>query len=466
MKKILILHNSAPGYSKYFIKLGSKLKYKGFSIIHAFSSECEYEKSKRYIEDEYYILRAVKSNDIVNKYSHYNLNNALFSDVERATYYSTGFNWSNKNNVDLLKSSLLSFFETIISEHKVDYVLYENVSNSFAYYSWFVCQELGVRYVGLIQSRLPGRFSITSTPLCGREELIDLFNQLKNQSIEPEPYLDEYLGKLEHTQPDYMITNNSSQTNVFKKYRAKGVLDKTNTIFLSGFNRCIGSYQLRNYFKYFFSIFVRDVGRAVKLRRLSSYYDDFSLSETYYLYPLHFHPESSTSVLASVYVDELNNIKNIANNLPHNAYLYVKDHPSAAGYPSMRFYHELKKIHNVKVLDQANDTKRLIKGSLAVITVTGTTGYEALLLGKKVFVLGEVFFDFHVNVRNINNLKCLFAELSDIELVLNGDDLDRYNYRFLYAYFKSTSEGLFNIKDINTIGTVAESLVDALKCDV
>jgi len=464
MNKILILHNSAPGYSDYFIRLGSILKNKGFSVIHAFSSECEYEKNKQYIEDEYYILKTVKSEDIVNKYSHYNLNNALFSDVERATYYSTGFNWSYKDDVDLLKSSLLSFFEEIISKHKVDYVLYENVSNSFAYYSWFVCQELGVRYVGLIQSRLPRRFSITSTPLCGCEEMMSSYSLQQNESIKKEPYIDIYLDKFENIQPDYMKTNNLSQMNIFKKYKYKGIVDKIKLLVLSTYNSCQGSYQLKNYFNYYWSIFFRDFKRAYKFKWLSSFYDNPAISEEYYLYPLHFHPESSTSILASNFVDELQVIKSIAYNLPSGACLFVKDHPSAAGYPSLKFYKDLSKIHNVKLIRPEYDTKNLIKNALAIVTLTSTVGYEALLLGKKVFLYGRVFYECHANVYKVSLSGDLYEIFSDLSLNITGKSLVDYNYSFLCAYYKSTSEGLFNIKDLETAQVVANSLaIELLK---
>ncbi|MFH4233908.1 capsular biosynthesis protein, partial [Acinetobacter baumannii] len=59
-----------------------------------------------------------------------------------------------------------------------------------------------------------------------------------------------------------------------------------------------------------------------------------SSKERFYIYPIHFHPESSTSVLAPEYTNEYSNIINIANNLPFGTYLYVKDHKSAKGVQS------------------------------------------------------------------------------------------------------------------------------------
>ena len=45
-----------------------------------------------------------------------------------------------------------------------------------------------------------------------------------------------------------------------------------------------------------------------------------------YLFPLQLKPESSTSVLARYYCDDLSVIKNIAFNIPFGCKLYVKEH--------------------------------------------------------------------------------------------------------------------------------------------
>src|SRR5690606_36008536 len=125
---------------------------------------------------------------------------------------------------------------------------------------------------------------------------------------------------------------------------------------------------------------------------LQGLYENPPHTEKYILYPLHYHPEASTSVLAGTYLDELAVIKNISFSLPHGVKLYVKDHVSAYGYPSLEFYEKLKNLPNVRLLSPFENTKILIARSCAVITLTSTVGYEALLMGKRVFLYGRVFY--------------------------------------------------------------------------
>ena len=133
-------------------------------------------------------------------------------------------------------------------------------------------------------------------------------------------------------------------------------------------------------------------------------------TESYYLFPLHLQPEASTLMMAPYYVNQVATIENIAKSLPGNAYLYVKEHTSSYGKHSLDFYKQIKKIPNVRLLSPNESIKELIKKSICPIVLTSTVGWEALLIGKPVVVLGEVFYKKSGLVYTPNN----FSELSHI----------------------------------------------------
>ena len=147
-------------------------------------------------------------------------------------------------------------------------------------------------------------------------------------------------------------------------------------------------------------------------------YDRVNENESFFLYPLHYHPESSTSVHARHYINELNTITNIAFNLPFGKLLYVKDHPSAAGNPKINFYTELKKIPNVRLINHEMNIKNLIKKSEGIITLTSTVGFEALMYNKPVYVFGDVFYEFHPLCRKIKSFEELWLILKDAKYVV------------------------------------------------
>ena len=159
---------------------------------------------------------------------------------------------------------------------------------------------------------------------------------------------------------------------------------------------------------------------------------------------MHFHPESSTSILAGTYLDEYEVIRNIAFNLPEGVRLYVKDHISAWGYPSLDFYRRVSRLPNLRLLGPNEPTKLLIKASAGVITLTSTVGYEALILKTRVYLYGRVFYEFHKGVIRVENPAKLYDLLSaNMNQPIDWDD--DYNNDFVCAYYQSTLSGPLNL---------------------
>jgi capsule polysaccharide modification protein KpsS len=199
------------------------------------------------------------------------------------------------------------------------------------------------------------------------------------------------------------------------------------------------SHQIGNPLTYSWKMLRRNLLRKIRLRRLNRFFETYSYQDKYYLYPLHFHPESSTSVQAPDYIDELSTIRNIAFSLPFGSYLYVKDHKSAAGYQSPAFYQGIKNLPNVKLLHYNCDTKKLITHAQGIITLTSTVGYEALLLGKPVYLLGRVFYEGHPNCTSIAAPRDLFPLLNKAP---PQAPVDPYlTAAFAEAYYQHTFEG-------------------------
>ena len=194
------------------------------------------------------------------------------------------------------------------------------------------------------------------------------------------------------------------------------------------------------------NLFNRSLKRRFKVERIKAFYTPPSPHEKFILYPLHFHPESSTSILSGTYLDEFEVIRNIAFNLPQNLHLYVKDHISAFGLPSLDFYRKLSNLPNVRLIAPNAQTKNLIRNSEAVITLTSTVGYEALLLNKPVFLFGEVFYKNHKNVIKIQNPSKIFEYLSALHKNReNTLENENYNLQFVSAYYLNTLPGSLNL---------------------
>tara|TARA_B110000027_G_C16120589_1_gene302626 strand:+ start:3102 stop:4721 length:1620 start_codon:yes stop_codon:yes gene_type:complete len=162
-------------------------------------------------------------------------------------------------------------------------------------------------------------------------------------------------------------------------------------------------------------------------------------SDEKYLYmPLHKIPESSTYVAAPMYINEMNLIEAISKSMPISWKLYVKEHQSMIGERSFDFYKKIKKLHNVRLVKSNfyKDPKPWIEKSLCVITITGTTGFEASMLNKPVIVLGNILYRAIPSVKvakNFNELEALFKEIEN-----NDGSYD--NIRDCATYLKTINE--------------------------
>ena len=174
-----------------------------------------------------------------------------------------------------------------------------------------------------------------------------------------------------------------------------------------------------NPFKYFLFYAKVDLKRQLLFRE-NKYFESPVANETYVYMPLHLIPESSTFVKAPFFIDELNIIHQVSKSLPIGWKLYVKEHQSMVGERSLTFYKEIKKIPNVRLVrfNYYKDPKPWIENAKGVITITGTSAYEAALLGKKSIVFGDLPFNMISSIsriRSYEELPALLAALGTIE---------------------------------------------------
>jgi len=450
---ILIIMNAARDYHRYFNRLAVELKEKGCHVEIAVDSEYSYDICRLENLDvvshkfsDFFSEYSGLPDGTLRRYSKFPLGFALLPDFERAEVTNI---WKGvpKSWYSRLQAALMGFFEKIIVNSNIDVVLYENVSNTFAYSAWLVCQNLGVAYRGLVCSRLPGRFEIVDGPFYDSEKYRILVNKIRLGEVEIDvrtmEWVRHYLSRIDTVVPDYMGFNGLDKVYIFKRYINSEKIDRLKLIWRHRKDKHTYAFQIGNPIRQSWGFFSRNISRAMKIRLCKKYYSSPVAGERYLLYPLHYHPESSTSVHAPMYIDEYNVIRNIAFSLPAGINLYVKDHISAYGFQPLSFYKKLRALPNVTLLGPFENTKELIKGSAGVITLTSTVGYEALLLNKRVFLFGDVFYAFHPNVVKIDGYTKLFEILSenlDSPLAVGGD----YNIDFVTAYFLGTYPGVLN----------------------
>ena len=154
------------------------------------------------------------------------------------------------------------------------------------------------------------------------------------------------------------------------------------------------------------------------------YFDPFPPAPAKYIYyALHYTPESSINGLEPYFVDQLRAIDALLLNLPSDHRLVVKEHPAMYGLRPLSFYRTLRRRPGLVLLHPAVDSRALTEGAALVVTVTGTVGLEAYLLGRPCLSFGRNFFA-HLCRRapSLAELGAAMAEMIRAHVPANEDE--------------------------------------------
>lgn len=148
----------------------------------------------------------------------------------------------------------------------------------------------------------------------------------------------------------------------------------------------------------------------------SSIYDTPPLeySSNNVVYPLQYEPEASLLYFAPHHVDQISFVETILRSLPHGKILWVKEHPNQFGALNESPWLALRKRYdNLRFAHGRQNGRELIKKSALVVTISSTMGLDALLLGRKVLVGGEVFYSRFTGAIRTKSYLALAKELNN-----------------------------------------------------
>ena len=119
------------------------------------------------------------------------------------------------------------------------------------------------------------------------------------------------------------------------------------------------------------------------------------IPENFIYFPLHMQPEASSIPLGGVYGDQELLVRAFAEALPLGLSLVVKEHPRQIEperllFRYSGFYKRICANNNVFLVHHDVSTSFLLKRSLAAVTLTGTTAFEALAFRKYCFLWGHL----------------------------------------------------------------------------
>lgn len=122
-------------------------------------------------------------------------------------------------------------------------------------------------------------------------------------------------------------------------------------------------------------------------------------------YPLHQEPEMALQGLSPEYFYQLPLIAAVARDLPAGVRLAVKETFGAIGRRPRDFYGQIAEFKNVMLLETMELGLECARRAEAVVTICGTAGLEAAVLGRPVIAFGV-----HNNYNNLPQVRVVQAE--------------------------------------------------------
>jgi len=123
------------------------------------------------------------------------------------------------------------------------------------------------------------------------------------------------------------------------------------------------------------------------------------LNQPYLYFPLHYQPENSSSPAGEIYADQFLIIDMLSKCMPEGWNLYVKEHSSQWHLKlhgecsrTIDFYDEIASLPKVKFISLSTPNFELIDHAKAVITITGTSGWESVVRGVPVLIFGHAWY--------------------------------------------------------------------------
>jgi len=194
-------------------------------------------------------------------------------------------------------------------------------------------------------------------------------------------------------------------------------------------------------------------------------------NKNYVVYFLHFEPEAAVTHNATVMDSQLIIIKMIANSLPEDWKLYVKEHPYSRNsnnkkgmahftefipkYQSKWFFDMIRNTENVDFINVNESATELLKHSRACATIAGTITKECIIEKKPCLLFGDPS-------RNIFSKEC------DLFFIKSSEEckkvLQKINDGFVPEY--NNIENISSKYSISKDGDYLKKIIEVIKKDL
>jgi len=166
-------------------------------------------------------------------------------------------------------------------------------------------------------------------------------------------------------------------------------------------------------------------------------YDNLNNLENFAYMPLLLQPEENIDLVSTRFNNQIETARLVAMSLPANMCLVIKDHPHMIEKRSKSYLEKIKHLPNVKIIDSSIPNWKIFKKSKIAIVVSGTSVFEASILGMQTIQLGNLgTIRMLPNVHPINDIKKIKKKIEElIKNPVNKEENHKLMLEYIHAAF-------------------------------
>lgn len=340
---------------------------------------------------------------------------------ERIFYRFYDFHNFSSEEILSIEEDTCKLFENILNEVKPDFFLSHMPNLHHTQILYELCIARDVKTLILSNPILGYKTRISETKKL--DDSLRRFNETKATGRNFET-MKEYLHSFDISKPLRDSYGNNSTTNLIKSafefvFSSDNKHQKTHYTY---FGRTKSSV-LKHQFKLYITKKIRE--KFIQKNLLQ----ELDLETPFVYFPLGVDPEANILITSPFFTNQTEVIRTVAKSLPPGYQLYVKESPSQIKreWRDISEYNQIMNIPNVKLLHPSFPNKKLLQNSSIVITIAGTSGFEAAFYQKPSIVFGDTLYTVLPSVHRVKEVENLPKIIrSCISEQVNPTDLDKF----------------------------------------
>lgn len=370
-------------------------------------------------------------NHFIDLFGNQALNELVISDRQIGCGFLSGGGIAKAKIVEKIKNDkdahlnyivgMLNYLEDFFIKNKPDAMYSYAVAGAFTLAISMFANKYHFAFIKLSHSRIGDRVVLDTSPTDSMEVVEKRYFDKKSYSQEAITFAQKYLSDFreKQSQPDYQVFQN-------KVYKDKTELKNQLKLIVKAIK---GKFDSSNdYFQGSYSgnvTFEQNVVSGIKKywKQKPFFEKEVLINKPFFFFTLHVDPEASTMVISPYQTNQYAVIEAIAKSKPIDHIIIVKEHLTMIGRRPKGFYEKINALPGVYMVNPLESSFQFINAAKAVLTITGTSGLEAIMLKKPTVFLGKFIYSWiEEGFVCTNDLSSLSAVLLNVNQIRQASD--------------------------------------------